>query len=1663
MPIPFKKPEDTIGRFAVVKPWPDVQAAEDENIARLQITAKSLGLECVVIDPEGIELETPHRRVTGREVDFVIHLHFETPKAYDAFSFVVLWNPLRFFRDWGYRRYSRHLLTHDDFLSCSSTWADDHSRRMIANDPTRVPVEFTMYHSLSEPILEPSLGEQKIFYAGINWEKLDKKKKGRHHDVLKILDKDGLVRIHGPKVFQGVNVWEGYRSYVGPVPFDGVSIIRDIARAGISLVLSSDAHKESELMSNRLFESLAAGAVIIADENPFARRHFGDTLLYIDASLSSDRVYEQIVGHLAWIRSNPDKALGMARAAQAIFKERFTLDRSLATIYEKLGQRRRQLEALYAPPDPKQVVQMLLMLPEYSPDALATLLGSATNQTHPACQRVLLMDEWEYQTHKEEIDGRLSPASIQVRPIAFCDRRQDHTCRKRLPLGQVLGQVIESLPPDALFTVVAPNEQLFANHVARLLHVLQKDGSCDFAYSPIVFRHVWDGKTTYDLLDQLNIATNWHLPTGFGRYLFRRSAVTSEQLEVMRYLDLKALSPLVGGLNAVASSQATILSRVQEPFVTGEIFDTIFEHEIALDHLTETNLVPDLNHVKPINTSASSGGTDQAAGGTSLATFLRQLQLREPPGVRVAECVRRLRQLLLLQPCYSESFLVSAEADVAAALQNEIVSIDEEIQTAEKCDSFLAYCVGLCHENHDRDLKALRAFHQALRNIGSEHPLQYLIRTAMKLVRLALAKGEVQLAGQILEGVVLKRQPGNAQAKDLLRKLKGGTRASVLAKEFQSAPAPSRPQASSGVAVRALGAEAPLVSAIVSTYNSEKFLRGCLEDLERQTIADRLEIIVVDSGSTQNERAIVTEFQAKHSNIVYLRTEERETVYAAWNRGIKVARGTYLTNANTDDRHRRDALEVLARTLDLNPEVALVYADCLVTRTENETFETAHPVDTYQWLDFNPADLLRKGCLVGPQPMWRRDVHGEHGYFDARFVIAGDYEFWLRLAQNKRFLHVKETLGLYLDSPSSVEHAHQDQAETERAEAQSRYANVIHQAGETAGSPNPADDIPAVAKLGQLDQARTLVDGKKYQDAWKLTTAALRVRPFHPEAHLLLAQIALAVGDGVSARRCAQRARDVAPGWKTAKQFLKKPLPGNIHPDWLVLPEPNGDRLTVCVIARNEERFLAQCLQSVRGLAHQIIVVDTGSTDRTVEIARQHDAEVYSFPWCDDFSAARNTALEQATGDWILILDADEELPMAQHESLRADMKKPGAIAYRLPLTNHGREIEGQSFLPRLFRNAPGAFFFGRIHEQVFPSLLDYCKEWGLRIHLGTAQLLHHGYAKDVVQDRKKIERNLRMLRQAVPEQPNNLNLIMNLGLELVRSGDSSAGLENYREAFRLMSAQPPGDVSPELREALLTQFTCLLYKVRDYEELVRVLHSPVAKNGGLTASLHFALGLAYHELKQYREAAEQMRHCLAKRHQPVLTPINTDILNSAPGRCLAMCLAQTGAAVEALKVLHQAVAENAADEVAWALGGNLALQHPDFLEFARDWTGEAIKYVPENVDVVAQRAEALLLSGKPNEALPLWRQVRKVDDPRIDAAEILCAILSGESPASPPPNNEANVSQEFLKWYRRLLNWGEQPTLLRLNESVAVLRTVLPGAAAALEAAFTVAAQTTA
>lgn len=202
------------------------------------------------------------------------------------------------------------------------------------------------------------------------------------------------------------------------------------------------------------------------------------------------------------------------------------------------------------------------------------------------------------------------------------------------------------------------------------------------------------------------------------------------------------------------------------------------------------------------------------------------------------------------------------------------------------------------------------------------------------------------------------------------------------------------------------------VSAIISTYNSEKFISGKIEDLLNQTIAGELEIIVVNSGSKQNEKNIIQEFQKKTNNIKYLETIERETIYKAWNRAIEIAEGKYITNANADDRLRNDCYEILANELDKNNDVAIVYGDQFITDIPNQKFNEFKKNIKFSRTEYSKLKLL-SNYEVGSQSMWRCSIHKKDKiYFNEKYEVAGDYDFCCNVAEKYKLKKINKILGL---------------------------------------------------------------------------------------------------------------------------------------------------------------------------------------------------------------------------------------------------------------------------------------------------------------------------------------------------------------------------------------------------------------------------------------------------------------------------------------------------------------------------------------------------------------------------------------------------------------------------------------------------------------------------
>jgi len=178
----------------------------------------------------------------------------------------------------------------------------------------------------------------------------------------------------------------------------------------------------------------------------------------------------------------------------------------------------------------------------------------------------------------------------------------------------------------------------------------------------------------------------------------------------------------------------------------------------------------------------------------------------------------------------------------------------------------------------------------------------------------------------------------------------------------------------------------------------------------------------------------------------------------------------------------------------------------------------------------------------------------------------------------------------------------------------------------------------------------------------------------------------------------------------------------------------NTVRLSICMIVKDEEKNLPECLKSIENLADEIVLVDTGSTDKTIEIAKKFGAKIFLFPWVDDFSAARNESLSHATGDWIIWLDADDRLYPTQHKKIKKLANGPSDQAYFFVLQNRGID-EAQCIQLRMFPNRPDIQFERPVHEQVGTSI----SKIGLPMIKTDVSLIHTGYSShEVLQEKKK-------------------------------------------------------------------------------------------------------------------------------------------------------------------------------------------------------------------------------------------------------------------------------------------------------------------------------------
>lgn len=301
--------------------------------------------------------------------------------------------------------------------------------------------------------------------------------------------------------------------------------------------------------------------------------------------------------------------------------------------------------------------------------------------------------------------------------------------------------------------------------------------------------------------------------------------------------------------------------------------------------------------------------------------------------------------------------------------------------------------------------------------------------------------------------------------------------------------------------------------------------------------------------------------------------------------------------------------------------------------------------------------------------------------------------------------------------------------------------------------------------------------------------------------------------------------------------------------------------VSLCVIAKNEEEVIARCLQSAREAADEFIVVDTGSTDGTIEAARLAGAQVHLRSWKHDFAAARNESIALAKGEWILVMDADEALEEGHGPQLRKLLEDtPDADGFFIQIINYigaGDKQVGSSASSalRLFRNKPGYRYEGRIHEQIVQPILNANPQ--AKLLYSSIRLNHGGYLPEVVQKKNKVQRNMELLLRELENSDNESFHRYNLGIEYMRSRQYSQALEQFRRSRSILDWRRAsfGHV------VILREVNCL-QALGQWEEAAQVC-AGAAEELKDYPDLFLTMGRIYYRLHQWTEAAAAFRKAL--------------------------------------------------------------------------------------------------------------------------------------------------------------------------------------------------------
>ena len=373
-------------------------------------------------------------------------------------------------------------------------------------------------------------------------------------------------------------------------------------------------------------------------------------------------------------------------------------------------------------------------------------------------------------------------------------------------------------------------------------------------------------------------------------------------------------------------------------------------------------------------------------------------------------------------------------------------------------------------------------------------------------------------------------------------------------------------------------------------------------------------------------------------------------------------------------------------------------------------------------------------------------------------------------------------------------------------------------------------------------------------------------------------------------------------------------------------------RLSLCMIVRDSARTLPACLESIRPWVDEMVIVDTGSVDETPRIVESFGGRLFHFPWCDDFSAARNESLRHARGDWLFWMDSDDTIPPECGRPLRGLIERavaPNVLGFVIQVHCPGGGEDGDPATDvtavdhvKLFRNRPDLRFDGRIHEQILPAI----RRAGGEVAWTELYVVHSGSDQSRAAQERKRQRDLRLLELELAERPEHPFTLFNLGMTHVHGARYAEAADYLRRGI----ARSGPDES-HLRKA----FALLVYAE------MRLNHKDAALEDcgrgramfPKDAELRFREGVLLHELGRLDEARRAYLDVLECREDRHFSSVDRSLSGFKARQNLAVVLGDLGDLAEAEEQWRRVVAEVPGYRPGWRGLGETLIRRGRFAE----------------------------------------------------------------------------------------------------------------------------------